>query len=129
MQHLAERAVAGGLATGCAEEGGALFGVKVEAVSGGVVQAHFGHAKQIARILFTREAGKPPRRPGEGVRGGAGVNTIGNSVKQGGEPMIEATLLRAFCQQSRYSFHAVQPCRRTRTSPFDDPTNPLMVFR
>ena len=42
-KRLAERAVAGGLPSGHGQEGGALFGVEVEPVSGGVVEAHFAH--------------------------------------------------------------------------------------
>ena len=43
VQGLAEGPVPGGLAPGRGEEGGTLFGVEIEPVSGGVMEAHSTH--------------------------------------------------------------------------------------
>jgi len=43
VERLAQGPVSGGLAPGSGEEGRALFGVQIEPVSGGVMEAHFGH--------------------------------------------------------------------------------------
>lgn len=45
VQRLAQGAVTRGLASGNRKEGGPLLGVQIEAVSGGVMEAHFGHSE------------------------------------------------------------------------------------
>lgn len=43
VQRFAKRAIARGLAPGDSQEGGALLGVEIEPVSGGIIEAHFTH--------------------------------------------------------------------------------------
>ena len=81
MQRLAERVVAGGLAAYGRAEGGALLGVEVEPVAGGVVQAHPGHGERGTREMSNRVAGAgPPPRRGA-AHGDRRVNIITNSIE------------------------------------------------
>ena len=85
VQGLADGPVPGGLAPGRGEEGRALLSVQIKPVSGGVMQAHFGHNEQNTRILLNMESRmSPPPYPfgGPGVRMASQMfHTITHSVE------------------------------------------------
>lgn len=82
VQSLAQGPVPRRLAPGRGEEGRPLFSIEIEPVSGGVIEAHFRHEKQNARILLNAEALMAPLPRGSGAVPDLLFNRITNSVKQ-----------------------------------------------
>ena len=86
MPRLAKRVVMSGLISVDDKKGGALLGVKIEPVSGGVVEARFTHGEQDARKVLGREVETCPLPCPIAGRGIHGLNRINNSVKDSKRP-------------------------------------------
>ena len=81
VQGLAQSPVSGGLAPGSSKEGRTFLGVEIKPVSGGVMEAHFGHSEQFTRRVLNHKVQTGPLPCHSAGLGVQLLNTITNSVK------------------------------------------------